>query len=284
MITCMKPPSPDTLVDTGRYPLENLGSPSGRDFLASCRSELEEKSICVLEDFVKPAALAGMAKESSALIPQGYCYDRPRTCYEGNDRVEGPWPAGHPRTVEHLNRYRQVLNYQIPNDSLVRGVFHWPALTDFVRRVLGFDTLYTSACPHLALTLQIAHEGDSNGWHFDSNNGNVTLLIQRPDSGGVFEYVPGLREDHDEHYDDVRDVFESPDDRVRRTDINPGTLVLFNGKYALHRVSPVGPTRRPRIIAIFSYDKRPDQLFSRGYIDMVRGFRQDAAAESNPRP
>jgi hypothetical protein len=59
---------------------------------------------------------------------------------------------------------------------------------------------------------------------------------------------------------------------------SPDTLVLFNGKYALHRVSPGGPTGRPRIIAIFSYDKRPDQLFSRDYIDMVRSFRQDAAA------
>ncbi len=57
---------------------------------------------------------------------------------------------------------------------------------------------------------------------------------------------------------------------------SPDTQVLFNGKYALHRVSSVGPTNRPRIIAIFSYDKRPDKLFSRDYIDMVRSFRQDA--------
>ena len=280
----MKPPNPATLVDVDRYPLERLDGPSGTGFLASCRTELRERSICVLEGFVKPPALAGMAEEATALIPRGYYYDRPRTSYEGNDYVDRTWPAGHPRTVEHANRYRQVLNYQIPNDSLVRSVFHWPALTEFVRRVLGFDTLYTSACPHLALTLQIAREGDGNGWHFDSNNGNITLLVQAPDSGGVFEYVPGLREDHDEHYDHVRAVFDAPEKSVRSTDIRPGTLVLFNGKYALHRVSPVGPTKRPRIIAIFSYDRRPDKLFSREYIDMVRSFRQDAAAGPNPRP
>lgn len=274
----MKPASAATLVDVGRYPLEDLDSRDGQAFLASCRSGLEEQSICVLEGFLQPRALAGMVRESSALIPLGYYYDRPRTSYEGNDYVDRTWPAGHPRTIEHVNRYRQVLNYQIPNDSLVRSVFHWPALTEFVRRMLGFDTLYTSACPHLALTLQIAHEGDSNGWHFDSNNGNITLLIQAPDTGGAFEYVPDLRADHDEHYEDVRAVFEAPGKRAVRTDIRPGTLVLFNGKYALHRVSPVGPTKRPRIIAIFSYDKRPDQLFSRDYIEMVRSFRQDAPA------
>ena len=274
----MKPANPDTLVDTDRFPLDGLDSDAGQEFIARCRSDLAEKAICVLEGFVKPLALDGMVKESSALIPQGYYYDRPRTSYEGNDYVELSWPDGHSRRVEHVNRYRQVLNYQIPNDSLVRSVFHWPALTEFVRSVLGFDTLYTSACPHLALTLQIAREGDSNGWHFDSNNGNITLLIQQPDSGGVFEYVPGLREDDDEHYDDVREVFERPENHVCRTEIKPGTLVLFNGKYALHRVTPAGPTDRPRIIAIFSYDKRPDKLFSRDYIDMVRNFRQDAVA------
>ena len=78
---------------------------------------------------------------------QGYYYDRPRTSYEGNDYVSRSWPDGHPRRIEHVNRYRQVLNYQIPNDSLVRSVFHWPALTEFVRSVLGFDSMYTSACP-----------------------------------------------------------------------------------------------------------------------------------------
>ncbi len=156
----MKTASPATLVDVGRYPLENLDSRDGQAFLESCRSELEEESICVLEGFLNSRTVAGMVRETSALIPLGYYYDRPRTSYEGNDNVDRTWPAGHPRTIEHVNRYRQVLNYQIPNDSLVRSVFHWPALTEFVRNVLGFDTLYTSACPHLALTLQIAHEGD----------------------------------------------------------------------------------------------------------------------------
>lgn len=92
----MKPTSPATLVHADRYPLERLDGHSGRVFLASCRTELREKSICVLEGFVKPHALAGMVKEATALIPLGYYYDRPRTSYEGNDYVDRTWPAGHP--------------------------------------------------------------------------------------------------------------------------------------------------------------------------------------------
>ena len=53
----MQPVRPANLVDVDRYPVENLDGPSGTGFLASCRSELREKSICVLEGFVKPDAL-----------------------------------------------------------------------------------------------------------------------------------------------------------------------------------------------------------------------------------
>ena len=41
----------------------------------------------------------------------------------------------------------------------------------------------------------------------------------------------------------------------------PGTLSLFNGHRALHRVAPV-TGRRPRIIALFSYAAQPGYIFS----------------------
>ena len=41
-----------------------------------------------------------------------------------------------------------------------------------------------------------------------------------------------------------------------------GTLIVFQGKRALHRVTPV-MGHRTRIIALFSYDRRPDMFFPR---------------------
>jgi hypothetical protein len=45
---------------------------------------------------------------------------------------------------------------------------------------------------------------------------------------------------------------------------------------SIHRVAPIGATTKPRVMAIFSYDQRPDDCFSQSYIDRVRSFPQVA--------
>lgn len=274
----MEPIESRRIVDTARYPLTALDSAGGQALVDRCRADLEQQALCILPGFLGQPALARMVREAEALIPQGHRYDQPRGSYEYDDGASHG--EGHPRRALHDNRYRQVLNYQIPNDSLIRQLFLWPALTEFVRRALGLETLYTSACPHLALSLHVAREGDCNGWHFDPNDGVVTLMLQAPESGGAFEYAPNIRRDGEENYEAVGALFAKPETRARRPALTPGALSLFNGSRSIHRVTQVGPTSRPRIMAIFSYDERPDQVFSQGYIDLVRSFPQDAAAQA----
>ena len=54
---------------------------------------------------------------------------------------------------------------------------------DFIRQIRGVETLFPSQCPHLALTSKIAFEGDTDGWHYDPNDGVVTLLLQQSENG-----------------------------------------------------------------------------------------------------
>ncbi len=46
-----------------------------------------------------------------------------------------------------------------------------------------------------------------------------------------------------------------------RPDMAAGTFVLFKGRRSCHRVAPVGRTAGPRMIALLSYDERPDMVF-----------------------
>jgi hypothetical protein len=85
-------------------------------------------------------------------------------------------PESYPRGTWHHASYRQVMNYRIPNDSLVRKLYLWLALTEFVRQVLGAETLYKSQCPHLGLSMKVEGEGDTDAWHYDPNDGVVSLL------------------------------------------------------------------------------------------------------------
>jgi predicted 2-oxoglutarate/Fe(II)-dependent dioxygenase YbiX len=84
----------------------------------------------------------------------------------------------------------------------------------------------------------------------------TTILLQESDGGGTFEYCPDLRRPEDENYEAVGRVLAGDRSAVRTLDIAPGALVLFRGRYSLHRVTPVEGTR-PRIIAILSYDTKP---------------------------
>ena len=274
--------NPLELIETARYPLAALDQPQGLALVDRCRAALRNDAICTLPGFIPQPDLDRLVREAEALIPWGHYYDEPRSAYV--DEEETAHPAWHPRRVRHSNRYRQVLNHRVPNDALLRSLFLCPELTDFVRRVLGHETLFTSACPHLALTLQIAWEGDCNGWHYDGNDGVVTLLLQEPESGGSFQYAPYIRGEGGgeaaQNYEAVSALFADPQTHARRAKISAGTFTLFNGSRSLHGVAPVGPTARPRIVAIFSYDRRPDMVFPQGYVDHVQSFPQDALAAS----
>ena len=78
-------------------------------------------------------------------------------------------------------------------------------------------------------------------WHFDGNDFIVTIMLEKSEQGGAFEYVTGLRsEGQPDDYDGVSAIFQGKRDNVISLPIEPGTLTLFKGKYNLHRASPVG--------------------------------------------
>ena len=253
---------PDEIVDLQRYPIVELGTPSGKRLVADCRRELEAGSICLLPGFVRPCALEALVEESTELAPRAYRTDRLRTPYSW--RNNDGFPADHPRRALHPNRLGGILGHQYQPDSLLRRLYEWRPLTEFVRRVLGFETLYPCADPHVSFTIHVMDEGDELAWHFDTNDGVISLLLEQPDEGGHFECAPFIRSEDDENYAAVARLFEGDPTLRVRPSMPPGTFVLFNGRRSCHRVTPIGPTRRPRTIAIFSYDEQPGMVFAEG--------------------
>jgi hypothetical protein len=159
-----------------------------------------------------------------------------------------------------------VLNHQIANDSPLRQIYYYQPLTEFLRELCAFETFYRSDCPHLALTAKLAGAGDTDGWHFDTNDVVFSLLLQVPEGGGEFEYAPFVRSGDDENYDAVARVVADPRNSARRPPMGLGDFNVFMGDLSLHRVTPVVGTRR-RIVALFSYDRHPGMVFDQGYID-----------------
>ena len=105
--------------------------------------------------------------------------------------------------------------------------------------------------------LNVVAPGREHPWHFDTNEFTVSMLTQEAEDGGEFEYAPNIRSAREENFAAVRDVLDGDAGHItRRLPLRPGDLQLFQGRYSLHRVSPVrGAVARHS--AIFAYSERP---------------------------
>jgi hypothetical protein len=134
-------------------------------------------------------------------------------------------------------------------------------MTDFIASILDRGPIYPYADPFGALNLAVMCAGDQLQWHFDQTDFVVSLAIQSAVSGGDFEVVPHIRSASDEHYQEVASVLAGDRSRVMTLPMRPGTLLIFEGRHSLHRVSPiVGP--RARHVGLLAYDTAPGTVGS----------------------
>ena len=243
------------LIDGARYPIEELGHPACRALIDRCRSELDERRVCVVPGFLAPAALARMAGAAEAVAAEGYRRPGLRTCYVNSD-PEPDWPEDHPgrRPLVHKTC---ILAYDQIRGWAIDRLYRWPPLRGLLAEILRKPKLYLNDCPFQALNLIALKAGDQSSWHFDpSNEHTVTLLLQAAEAGGEFEIAPKLRSDSDPAYGEVRKVLDGDRSRVIRVDRAPGSLVIFHGHHSLHRVTPVEGAR-VRLVAVMGYEERP---------------------------
>ena len=247
---------PSDLVDLARYRLDDPASRTA--LVADARKGLEASSCVVLPGFVRREAIERMAAESTRLRPRAWRRDDAMTPY--GPPVAG-LPPGDPRAIATPLAMRTLAGDDFEASSDIVRLYRWEGLTRFIAAVMGEAELHRVFDPLFGCNVTILDEGDTHHWHFDSNDFVISLLLQSAESGGDFEFAPHIRSADDENYGAVADVLRGGRDRVKTVRVEPGTLMMFCGKYSVHRVSPVRGTR-PRMIALFSYDKRPDKMFS----------------------
>jgi len=251
----MSRPSPDTLVDLARYPVHDLASPAARSLVARARASLADKGVAILPGFATGAAIDAIAKEADRLETRAHLEDVWGTPYLGVPDTSVP--EGHPRrtTVHSLTR---VIAYDLLEPgSALRSLYEWDALLDFVAEVLDRRPLYRMGDPLGALNLTVMREGHVQGWHYDNADFVVSLAVQASVGGGLFECAPLIRSDDDERYDAVRRVLAGDAaDLVEVFPMVPGTLMIFEGRRSLHRVSPV-TGEVPRKVGLLAYDTVP---------------------------
>jgi hypothetical protein len=239
---------PLALIDTDRYDLDETGLQEG------CHRQLAAEGVCVLPGFVRDSAIPALVDECDRLAPLGH-----RSLVQGTPYLGLPdeaYPLDHPRRTLVDNSLEAVAYDLFPIDSSLRALYESDRLLAFVEAVLQRGQLFRYADPFGALNLAVMRDGDELGWHFDQTDFVVSIALQSSESGGDFENAAQLRSADDECDDDVAAVLRGErTDRVRVEPMTPGTLMLFNGRWSLHRVTPiVGDT--PRYVALLAYDTK----------------------------
>jgi hypothetical protein len=259
------------LVDVGRFPLEDPGSAAYVAAVASARRQIEATGAAELSGFVTDEGVATLVADAEAIAERAFHSGGLGTAYL--ELPEDHWPAGHPRATWAPYAVGAVGYDAIPHSSPLRQLFESDEVLAFIEAVLNRGSIYRYADPCGALNLAVMAEGDELQWHFDQTDFVVSLAIQAAQRGGDFDVVPKIRSSDDEHYDDVARVLAGTHEGVVTLPMTPGTLLVFEGRNSVHRVSPIIGDRL-RHVGLLAYDTKPGTLSS----DLLREVRYGRTA------
>lgn len=253
------PLDPSALVDLVRYPITDRASSAYTAVVAAARAELAATGAAELSGFLSPAGLDAALTDAIAVEASAHRSAGPATAYL--DWPDLDQPEGHPRRWLGQAAVGAVAWDLFPPASPIRALYEWEALRAFVEDVLDRGELFRYADPLGGLNLATMGEGDQLQWHFDQTDFVVSIALRDADEGGDFEYAPYVRSADDERYGDVRTVLDGDPSRVKRVPMTPGTLLLFQGRHSLHRVTPIrGATSR--LVALLAYDTKAGTVSS----------------------
>jgi hypothetical protein len=252
---CSHPPG--GLIDTDRYPVTNLEGAEAQRVIAHARAQLVDRGAAELVGFIPAAGVAALVAEAGQLEPLAHWSEGLGSAY-----LEPPArdvPDGHPRRWQGRHRLGAVAYDLFSYQSPLRRLYEWDPLRQLIAAMLDRGPIYPYGDPFGALNLAVMGNGDELQWHFDQTDFVVSLALRPAEGGGDFEFAPLIRSDDRQ----VADVLAGRRDAVQVLPMTPGTLLLFEGRNSLHRVSRVsGPASR--LVALFGYDTKPGTVGTDG--------------------
>jgi hypothetical protein len=235
------------IIDLGKYPVEQR-----EGFGTRCKRQLDQKGSLLLPGFITDQAVEALKAEALEHAHLAYFCQQTHTAY-----LSAPDPqydSSHPGNRQVKSSKGCITDDQIPLESPLRTLYDNESFQAFLCHVLDEDRLYRYADPLSSLNVNYFREGQELGWHFDNSPFSVTLMIQAPEQGGEFEYIPRLRnyESGDMNFDRVGAALDGKADTLK-LELSAGTLALFRGRNSLHRVTPVsGETDRIQVVLAYS--------------------------------
>jgi len=220
--------------------------------IAAAREEFLHSGVATFPDFLVPSAIKKAVTECE--IEKGVT----KPCFVTDDTHNAyllpddpSFPPTHVRNKRMSTKVASIAADELPQRGVLMDLYNDDRLRELIRRVVygedGEKEIHKSADPIGCCSVNVFKSGWLHSHHFDESEFSTTLMLQRPESGGMFEFTERIRSSQDEfQFSTVEDVIAHQDDqknmktstKVSTLAFEPGTLSIFAGRYSLHRVTP----------------------------------------------
>ena len=240
-----------TIVNLKQYPIHDLDSHVIKELIKKCKNDLDQFSCSTIPNFILPKSLKIMNTELEKQINKVYMSKESINPYL-NSKDDPSLEKNHPKRI-FSKRYNGYLNSDLfEKDSEMKFLYEQEELLKFVSACVGISPIYRWADPLACHAYNIMKSDGILPWHFDSCEFTLSIMLQKPEKGGIFEYCPNIREPGNENFEEVKKVLAGDRKTVRQLKLEPGDLQIFKGRFTLHRVTKI-EGNRSRYLAIPAY-------------------------------
>ena len=238
-----------SVIDDVKHPIKK------QTYKSQCKEILDSDGVLVLKSFLQSSTIDLILREAKDQEHLAYyCVNNHNVYLKPSDNS---YSLNHARNRSVVSSKGCITDNQVPSHSLLRALYNSEDFKSFLCSVLGEKALYKYDDNLSSINIHYANEGEELGWHFDNSSFAITLLIQKPNGGGSLEYIRNFR-DSDNNIMNYEGVSDLLDDKFSPNilSMDPGSLVLFRGRNAVHRVTPIKGNRM-RILSVLAYNSEP---------------------------
>jgi hypothetical protein len=258
-----------TIVDLEKYPIQKLESLKIKKLIKKCKTNLDQFSCTTIPNFILPESLKIMNAELEKKIDEVFMSNKRINAYL-NSKDEPLLAKDHPKRI-FMKRDNGYLNSNLfAKNSEMKFLYEQEELLRFISACLGVSPIYRWADPLACHAYNVMKPKGILPWHFDSCEFTLSLMIQKPEKGGIFEYCPFIREPGNENFEEVKKVLDGDRTRVRQLKLKPGDLQIFKGRFTLHRVTRV-EGNIPRYLCIPAYVLDPWRVNTPEHSEAIYG-------------
>jgi len=242
------------IVDLDTYPINQPGNQKYKDIINYNKKLLDNNGCCVLKNFIKEESINRMKQEAERKLNKVYWTKDKHNPYFIKD--DETLPKDHPKRIFTVRESGYINSDDLEQNSDLNHLHDSDEMLKFVSDCLGVYPLYKWVDPLGKNPYSIMHSGHYFPWHFDGNEFTLSILVQKSEKGGIFEYSPDLRSKDNENFENVTKVLRGDRGAVKSLDLKPGDLQIFKGRFSMHRVTKI-EGKSSRYIALPCYVKDP---------------------------